>query len=86
MNPDPWWERAACRGLNVNLFVTNDRPTPSRIEAALEVCRRCAVVGPCRREAESIPGTVGVWGGRVYGIRPARRSGPLPPVKITPQI
>lgn len=75
---DPWWERGACRGLNVNLFVTSDRPTPSRIEAALEVCGRCPVVEECRRDAESVAGTVGVWGGRVFGIRQSKRR------KLTP--
>ena len=69
----PWWERAACRGLNVNLFVTSDRPPQSRIEAALEVCGRCPVRVACRADADSTPGTVGVWGGRVYGIRTSRK-------------
>ena len=70
---DPWWERAACRGLNTNLFVTNDRPPADRLAAALEVCGRCAVVAQCRHDADTTPGTVGVWGGRVYGIRTSKK-------------
>lgn len=64
MDPDSrWWERAACRGMDTEMFF------PSRganIEPAIEVCRTCPVRAECLEDQlthRSVGADFGVWGG-----------------------
>ena len=55
-----WRERAACRGMDLDLFY------PERGESAgpaRQVCARCAVRQPCLEYALSNRITYGIWGG-----------------------
>lgn len=66
-----WWERAACRKEDAELFFPADGERgPSRKahdEKAKAVCRRCPVQARCLTEALSLEHTAesrhGVWGG-----------------------
>lgn len=58
-----WWERAACRGMDRELFFPGPGREPTE---ALAVCARCPVTEPCLRDAMTAgrPYEVhGVWGG-----------------------
>lgn len=48
---DQWYERAACAGMPVEVFVYATAPGPSsvRLETALKTCASC----PVRRECEA---------------------------------
>ena len=67
-NPLPWADRAACKGMNPNLFRPGrggDTITPKAI------CARCPVQQDCLEFSVSTNQRVGIWGG--LGER-ARRS------------
>lgn len=65
---DPDWRlRAACRGMDTNIFFI-EQDKPDRTGEALAVCAKCPVKMPCRAEAESLAAVsdhavYGVWGG-----------------------
>lgn len=44
---DEWKERAACRGMETNIFFPMGRPAEAADSAAREVCARCPVIRPC---------------------------------------
>lgn len=46
---DVWRDRAACLGMSDLMF------DPDRTEEALDVCRECEVVEPCRTHVMSDP-------------------------------
>ena len=62
-----WQDRAACNGMDVDLFFAY--PTSTVTARAIAVCRTCPVIDECRDDVESRPlyQRHGVWGGRVYG-------------------
>ena len=60
MHESPWYEDAACRGLDVELFYSED---PAATSQALQLCRRCPVREPCLRTAMRQREFDGVWGG-----------------------
>jgi WhiB family redox-sensing transcriptional regulator len=74
--PD-WYERAACRGMPVDLFLGADGETPAqrrRREAeAVLVCRDCPVREQCLRTALDRPEVFGVWGATTESERQAMR-------------
>jgi WhiB family redox-sensing transcriptional regulator len=60
-----WRERAACRGVDTELFfpIGNSGPaTLAQIDEAKAVCGRCPVVEQCLKWATE-GGEVGIWGG-----------------------
>jgi WhiB family redox-sensing transcriptional regulator len=60
-----WRDRAACLGVNPELFfpIGNTGPALLQIEEAKAVCRRCEVVDNCLRWAIEAGQDDGVWGG-----------------------
>lgn len=64
-----WRTRAACRGMDPDLFLL-DKSESGDVPKAKAVCRRCPVREDCLEEAltpvyvgENVVKTVGVWGG-----------------------
>lgn len=61
---DNWWKFAACKGLDVNLFVPDKTASHYEIADAKAVCKRCSVIQHCLDYALSLNDDVsGVWGG-----------------------
>ena len=62
-----WQERAACRGLMLNMFFLSYQergPQRRRREAeAKAVCHRCPVITECRVHALRVHEPYGIWGG-----------------------
>ncbi|MFG3340572.1 WhiB family transcriptional regulator [Glycomyces sp. NPDC048151] len=57
---DRWDERAACQGMNTEIWFGSAETT---MPLAKLICRRCPVQYECLRAALQVPGTKGVWGG-----------------------
>ena len=62
-----WQLRAACRGLDDEVFVQPDRERglarAARESKAKQICRTCPVLQQCRRHALAVREPYGVWGG-----------------------
>lgn len=59
-----WRTRAACRGVNSDVFFTT-RGDPARVAEALEYCAVCPVTDECLDYAMAMPTgfrELGVWG------------------------
>lgn len=67
LGPQEWWERAACRDRNSELFFHADRERgPARALRAAKakaVCAACPVMLLCREYALAQPEPYGIWGG-----------------------
>lgn len=66
-----WFERAACRGMDAELFFPARGEMPRE---ALAVCRRCDVANQCLDYCLSLPAVnelppQGVWGGTTMNER-----------------
>ena len=65
--PGEWWEQAACRDRNAELFFHSDHERgPSRAMRAAKakaVCATCPVVALCLEYALAQPEPYGIWGG-----------------------
>lgn len=61
-----WYDEAACRGLDVELFYTDE---PSATSRALQVCRACPVRADCHQTAMRQRESYGVWGGTPEHLR-----------------
>ena len=72
MTPE-WFSEAACRGLEVELFLGVDDETPSqrrtRQNEAVRVCAQCPVRGRCLELALTSNERYGVWGGTTEAER-----------------
>lgn len=66
-----WMDSALCHGRTDLDFFGEGKAS---IDAALQVCGRCAVMTPCREYALADPDLVGVWGGATTTARRAMRS------------
>jgi WhiB family transcriptional regulator, redox-sensing transcriptional regulator len=78
-----WRERAACRGMNTNLWFPHDpdeedtpdqprrRETPRLYRHALRVCNACPVRQECLDYALEAREGFGMWGGKT---RPERQT------------
>ena len=55
-----WFGRAACPGLDTNLFFTERGEPPTQVKA---VCQACPVRVDCLNSALDTGQTFGVWGG-----------------------
>lgn len=66
-DPEPWREKAACRGLTKYFFPLlpkNHRPGKDDPYAkAREICAGCPVVAECKADAFRNKETIGMWGG-----------------------
>ena len=70
--PAPDLPRAACRGLDPGLFVTQ---RGQDVEPAKAICKACPELGPCRDYALSAPLELGgIWGATSAGERRALRA------------
>ena len=62
-----WQVKAACRGMNVELFFNPDflrgRPKRDHEAAAKAVCATCPVIAQCLERALKVGEPDGVWGG-----------------------
>lgn len=65
---DDWRRRAACRGLDPNLFHPGRGDSTKK---AKDACRECPVREACLEHALAAPETRGIWGG--LGARQRRR-------------
>ena len=74
---DEWWiERAACRGMDTELFYPGRGDDTSQAKAT---CQRCPVADECLDYALRLGEKWGVWGGRSERERRSlRRDGPKP--------
>lgn len=52
---DFWWERAACRGEDTNLFFPSSGTTRSQVQKIQEICGGCPVRQQCAQEAIDDP-------------------------------
>lgn len=84
MNNVQWRDKAACLGLDANLFSLIERQerkpgqpslTIDRVKDALSVCHRCPVQRECRTFALSSEdyAMVGVWGGEYVDLDTANQ-------------
>lgn len=65
-----WYDRAACIGMDTGeFFVSVPRGQKPVHTTALEACRACPVVDPCRAYALADPSLYGVWGGTTEADR-----------------
>lgn len=60
MSDYSWMERAACRGVDIEVFYSEEPGDESR---ALELCLACAVRSECYEAAMASREAYGVWGG-----------------------
>ena len=75
-----WRDRAACRGINPEIFYPHagsprGRVTKASKALALSLCAECGVVTPCLDFALSTPlnQDFGIWGGTTAGQRDKMR-------------
>jgi WhiB family transcriptional regulator, redox-sensing transcriptional regulator len=67
-----WWERAACRGEDPELFFPT-RCEVEKVQAAKAVCARCPVRAECLEYALAVNEQNGIWGGLSGKQRRAER-------------
>ena len=62
-----WQERAACRGLDTEMFFHPDGERgprrKNRENAAKAICASCPVIQACRKQALALHEPYGIWGG-----------------------
>jgi len=64
-DPEPWTERAACKGLPSSMFFPDPRTNPSNVpdSRARRICHTCPVVDECLTSALKNREKHGFWGG-----------------------
>jgi WhiB family transcriptional regulator, redox-sensing transcriptional regulator len=63
MQPEPWMDYAACKGVGPKAFF------PERGQSTKEgyaYCARCPVTGPCGEYAQRSGSEFGIWGGYLH--------------------
>lgn len=68
-----WWEEAACRGMDPDMFFP-EKGNMAGLRAALEVCAGCPVRDPCLDDAIRSGEKQGVRGGQSMGRRSRGRT------------
>jgi len=63
-----WMERAACIGIDPELWFPNDANSPEAQEAK-QICARCNVRGQCVQFAAQTNTKDGIWGGVMFAPR-----------------
>lgn len=58
-----WTDHARCKGMDVEIFFPNSGADTA---TGLAVCAQCPVRQPCADAAAQMPGTSGIWGGRLH--------------------
>jgi WhiB family transcriptional regulator, redox-sensing transcriptional regulator len=73
MDSSRWWERAACRSVDPELFfpVSEIGPAGRQVARAKAVCAGCGVSALCLEYALSTRQVHGVWGGLTEAERRA---------------
>ena len=73
-----WRHRAACRGMETNLFfpVSSAGGAPANISEAKRVCNTCPVQQDCLRLADDLVIDDGIWGGLTETERRSSRRRP----------
>jgi hypothetical protein len=72
---DRWWDHAACRGMDLNLFIfePGERYSRKKIALAKAVCATCFVRPECLAESLKYSTTqlecYGIWGGLTWKER-----------------
>ena len=72
---DRWWDHAACRGMDLNLFIleVGERYSRKKIAEAKAVCATCLVRPECLAESLKYSTTqlecYGIWGGLTWKER-----------------
>jgi WhiB family redox-sensing transcriptional regulator len=72
---DRWWDHAACRGMDLSLFIfePGERYSRKRIAEAKAVCATCFVRPECLAESLKYSTTqlecYGIWGGLTWKER-----------------
>ena len=70
-----WWDHAACKGMDLNLFIfePGERYARKRISEAKAVCATCVVRPECLAESLKYSTTIlecyGIWGGLTWKER-----------------
>lgn len=74
-----WWDRAACRGHDTELWYPAkwSGPELAEVQYAVSICHRCPVRNDCLRYALDTGQGYGIWGGMSERARRAlkRRTG-----------
>ena len=72
---DRWWDHAACKGMDLNLFIIEpgERFSKARIAEAKAVCATCFVRPECLADSLKYSTTqlecYGIWGGLTWKER-----------------
>lgn len=66
MDDQDWRLRAACRGLDIEVFYSTDE---AEVQRALDICDGCPVREPCLDVAMGQRESFGVWGGTAEASR-----------------
>ena len=81
---DRWWDHAACKGMDLNLFIIEpgERFSKARIKEAKAVCATCFVRPECLAESLNYSTTqlecYGIWGGLTWKERRQLQSDTIP--------
>jgi WhiB family redox-sensing transcriptional regulator len=70
LHPD-WHKRAACRGLNPELFFPQRGQNHAQIAKCRAICAGCTERGPCLEQALADHDILGIFGGTVPNDRRA---------------
>ena len=79
-----WWDHAACKGMDLNLFIIEpgERFSKARIAEAKAVCATCLVRPECLAESLKYSTThlecYGIWGGLTWKERRQLQSDTFP--------
>lgn len=72
--PGPWVVRAACAGMDPEVFFPTRGDIGPILTVALGVCATCPVCRPCLEYALAHPTLSGVWGATTHRDRRRMRS------------
>jgi WhiB family redox-sensing transcriptional regulator len=70
-----WWDRAACKGMDLTLFIfePNERFSRARIKQAKAICATCIVRPECLKDSLKYSTSqlecYGIWGGMTWRER-----------------
>ena len=81
---DRWWDHAACKGMDLSLFIIEpgERYSRARIQEAKAVCAVCIVRPSCLADSLKYNTTqlecYGIWGGLTWNERRQLQSDKIP--------
>lgn len=59
----PWWDRAACLGVDADIFFPEKGNNGNGTRVAKQICQTCTVTTECLEYALANDERFGVWGG-----------------------